>query len=376
MAITIEKKSRTLSANGIKIEPCGLGYMYEYEECKEISLPGLRRAIARLEGKKVPPFKVEHKESEGGVTVPEREVNSLLEGATGNLTFCVRGNIRPEFIAIDVNDSGDLVASFFIPCEIEDSSGVTQALSPHLSIRGARLIRCKYWDDPGPKIPPGWDLDVLLPRRRGTLSDVYELAMVLVRSLGLTAESPMGAEVVAGLCHGGAPDALVGLEESDWLEVKSQGYDLDNVKDKIELAQDVSRFANSETGGILAVGYRTKKNRNGELISKCTPIYGRFAQVARYRATIDSRVFPPIDGLAIRASPHNEGWVLTVFVPPQTEENKPFLVHGAIVGGKVEGAFISIVRRRGEASIPITGPAIHSMLSAGRSILRGKRTGP
>ncbi|MDH6219594.1 ATP-binding protein [Streptomyces pseudovenezuelae] len=375
MATRINKKSRTLGFNDIEIKPCGLGYMYEYEECKEISLPGLRRAIAKLEGKKVPPFDVQPTALEKIATISEGEAERLLEGTTGNVTFCLRGNVRPEFITIDVNNSGDLIASFFIPCEIDDPSYATEAFSPHLAIRGARLIQCKYWDDPGPKIPPGWDIDVLLPRNRSLLSSVRELAVVLARSAGLAPDVPVGPEFVAGLCHGGAPDSLVGLEESDWLEVKSQGYDLDNVKDKIELAQDVSRFANGETGGILAIGYRAKKNRNGESISKCTPIPERFAQAVRYRATIDSRIFPPIDGLKIRTSPHGGGWILTVFIPSQAEENKPFLVHGAIVGGKVEGAFISIVRRRGEASIPITGPAIHSMLAAGRSILHRKDIG-
>ncbi|WP_327691010.1 ATP-binding protein [Streptomyces sp. NBC_00461] len=374
MVIRINETSRTLSFDGVEIEPCGLGYLYEYEECKEINLPGLRRAIAKLEGKKIPPLNTKPTTLGENAVTPEREA-ALLEGTTGNVTFCLRGNIRPEFITIDVNNSGDLIASFFIPCEIDDPSYATESFSPHLAIRGARLIQCKYWDDPGPGIPSGWDIDILLPRTRSLLSSVRELAVTLARSAGMTPGAPMGPEFAAGLCHGGAPDSLVGLEESDWLEVKSQGYDLDNIKDKIELAQDVSRFANSETGGILAIGYRTKKNRNGEVISKCTPIPERFAQAVRYRAVIDSRIFPPIDGLKIRASPHDGGWVLTVFVPSQAEENKPFLVHGAIVGGKVEGAFISIVRRRGEASIPITGPAIHSMLAAGRSILHRKDIG-
>ena len=58
-------------------------------------------------------------------------------------------------------------------------------------------------------------------------------------------------------------------------------------------------------------------------------------------------------------------------VPPQPEELKPFLVHGAIVDGRVEGTFISIVRRRGEASIPMTAPMIHAQIAAGRALLRG-----
>ncbi|MFI8301943.1 ATP-binding protein [Streptomyces sp. NPDC085927] len=374
MAIKINESTRTLRVDGTEIEPCGLGYMYEYEDCKEINLPGLRRAIAKLEGKKIPPFDAKSTAPREGTITPEQAAE-LLEGTTGNLTFCMRGNVWPEFITIDVNNSGDLIASFFIPCETDDPSYATETFSPHLAIRGARLIQCKYWEDPGPKIPPGWEFEILLPHARGLLSSVRDLALVLARSAIMAPGVPIRPDFVEGLCHGGAPDSLVGLDESDWLEVKSQGYDLESIKDKIELAQDVSRFANSETGGILAIGYRTKKNREGESISKCSPIPERLAQVARYRAVIDSRVFPPIDGLKIRASPHNGGWVLTVLVPSQAEENKPFLVHGAIVGGKVEGAFISIVRRRGEASIPITGPAIHSMLAAGRSILHRKHIG-
>jgi hypothetical protein len=62
--------------------------------------------------------------------------------------------------------------------------------------------------------------------------------------------------------------------------------------------------------------------------------------------------------------------LILIDVPPQPEELKPFLVHGAIVDGEAQGAFISIVRRRGDGSIPVTAPMIHSMLAAGRALLR------
>jgi hypothetical protein len=66
----------------------------------------------------------------------------------------------------------------------------------------------------------------------------------------------------------------------------------------------------------------------------------------------------------------DDGMLILIDVPPQPEELKPFLVHGAIVDGKAEGAFISIVRRQGDETIPITAPMIHSMLAAGRALLR------
>jgi hypothetical protein len=74
--------------------------------------------------------------------------------------------------------------------------------------------------------------------------------------------------------------------------------------------------------------------------------------------------------LTIELVVHGDGMLVVVSLPPQPEELKPFLVHGAIVDGAVEGAFISIVRRRGEASIPITAQSIHATLAAGRALLR------
>jgi hypothetical protein len=171
------------------------------------------------------------------------------------------------------------------------------------------------------------------------------------------------------LLEGGRADLLIGMEESSWLEVKSGPYYLKQDAGKIELAQDVARFANS-VGGILIVGLKTKGNP--EVIDRVTPVNLSLIRPQQYRGILDGRVFPPVEGLEIKvAKVGSDQGVLYVVVPLQPEELKPFLVHGAIAAGKVEGAFISIVRRRGEASIPTTAPAIHSMLAAGRALLRG-----
>jgi hypothetical protein len=370
MTIRINRDTWSLIFNGIEIPSCGIRTMYKYEDCAEISLPALRRAIAELEGKKIPPMKSTPRR-DGPVDMSDSNGAPLLEGVTGNFVFCSDEETWPEFITLDVSNEGDLIATFFVPCEEANSRSILEKVSPHLRFQGAHLIRYKREENEYQSIPPGWEFDVLLPPRSLPLSAVRKLA----RTIAETIRHP-GAEIgplaIQDLRHGGAPESIVGLAESEWLEVKSQGYNLDSLADRIELAQDVSRFANSEEGGILVIGYRTKKNRHGEVVSKLTPIKENFAQVNRYRSVIDARVFPPIDGLGVRSSRHGAGWILSILVPPQNEENKPFLVHGAIVDGKIEGAFISIVRRRGEASIPITGPAIHSMLAAGRRLLHGR----
>ena len=106
------------------------------------------------------------------------------------------------------------------------------------------------------------------------------------------------------------------------------------------------------------------------MITRVTPVRALSKGVAQHLKAIDQRVFPPVDGLAVEEVPVGDGSLILIYVPPQPEESKPFLVTGAIVDERVEGAFISIVRRRGEDSIPITAESIHATLAAGRALLR------
>ena len=125
---------------------------------------------------------------------------------------------------------------------------------------------------------------------------------------------------------------------------------------------------------MLIVGARTRGRP--EVITDICPADLSRLRASRYQAVLDSRVFPAIEGLQVETTDYGRGrGILVMVIPPQPEELKPFLVHGAIVGGRVEGAFLSVVRRRGEASIPISAPAIHAMLAAGRALLRGQGDG-
>jgi hypothetical protein len=140
---------------------------------------------------------------------------------------------------------------------------------------------------------------------------------------------------------------------------------------KIKLAQTVSRFCNAEDGGLVVIGMSTKRVPGGEDIRGLCPVPRDKGMLRRYQYAFEKCLFPPPDHLSIEAIEiADDGMLILIDVSPQPEELKPFLVHGAIVDGGVEGAFISIVRRRGESSIPITAPMIHSTLAAGRALLR------
>jgi len=49
---------------------------------------------------------------------------------------------------------------------------------------------------------------------------------------------------------------------------------------------------------------------------------------------------------------------------------KPFLVHGAVVKGKVNDAYYSIVTRRDNHAVPTTPEAVHALTAAGRAVFR------
>lgn len=172
------------------------------------------------------------------------------------------------------------------------------------------------------------------------------------------------------LVRGGRADLLVGQPEGPWLDVKGRAYDLSEDAGKISLAQDIAKFANAEHGGVLIIGLEAKKVPGGEVIKSIRPVTVDGKELRRYEQAISNRLYPPPEFLSVEALDVTGGQIVLIDVPPQPEELKPFLVHGAIVNGEIEGAFISIIRRRGEASIPIQAQAIHSTLAAGRALLR------
>jgi len=183
------------------------------------------------------------------------------------------------------------------------------------------------------------------------------------------------------LVRAGRAHLLAGLAESAWLEVKGGPYLLSapgaaGTRAAIELAQDVARFANGDCDAILLIGFKEKKDGKTSRLDRLAPVPLRDIDPQQHRSVIDARVVPPIDGLLVELVATGEGQgLLLISVPPQPREMQPYLVHGAVVGEKCEGAFFSIVRRRGEASITTSAAQIHAYIVAGKAFLQGSSEG-
>jgi hypothetical protein len=209
-----------------------------------------------------------------------------------------------------------------------------------------------------------------------TMATLVDGAAAVADFLKATQGGPLDASGVLNLLRGHHFDTLLGEEESEYLEVKTQMHRISapgdaGKKAKIELAQDIARFANGDVNAILVVGFREVAG-GGNTIGRLTPVADSVLNIAQIQELLDARIVPPVDGLIIeKFAVTATDSVLAIYVPKQPSEMQPYLVHGAVAEGKVEGAFFSIVRRRGEGSITTSAQQIHAYIVAGKRYLRG-----
>lgn len=252
--------------------------------------------------------------------------------------------------------------------EEEATIALAPLLEVYLKLKHATLIEVGL--DQNSFHPLVWVIEIQCSTRGRDMADLYRIGEGAVALLEAFESGQLTRESTLDLLRSGYASVLIGQEEGAWLDVKSAHYDLTSSAGKIAIAQAVARFANGEHGGIVVVGMRGKKVPGGEVINSICPVPVDARTLRSYQTALEQHLYPPPDYLDLEIVPVESGSLVVLHIPPQPEEHKPFLVHGAIVDGKVEGAFIGIVRRRGESSIPITAPAIHATLAAGRALLR------
>lgn len=249
---------------------------------------------------------------------------------------------------------------------------IEQLLGPTLTKHRLRLVRMEphngYMSGP-PWMWLGWfEFNTLRRAMPALISAMEEVAAVL----DAVATSRWDRGSLRSVLLGGTASVLVGQMETSWLEVKTRHYDLSSLRGKVDLASAVARFANAPDGGLVVIGAKTKRGAVGERIAAITPMPIEESIVRRYRHVLQEHLYPPPDGMRIDAIPVGSGQIVLLDVPPQPEAMRPFLVHGAIVDGKGEGRFISIVRRREDESIATTAAMIHSTIVLGRAVLESR----
>jgi hypothetical protein len=220
--------------------------------------------------------------------------------------------------------------------------------------------------------PPG---DAILkvmfaPRRGASLGDIHVAAADALVLLRAVRDQSVGIALARALLLAGRPDLLVGQHESNDLDAKRTPYRIDDPVEQFELAKDVAAFANDQ-GGLIAIGLATRSADEGDTISKVHPFELSSVSVRRYSRLIARRVFPPPEGLSFNRVSFGgpEMGILVIDVPEQADALKPFLVHGAVIGGRVVGTHVSFFERRGSDTRAASPAELHALMNAGRVAL-------
>ncbi len=175
----------------------------------------------------------------------------------------------------------------------------------------------------------------------------------------------------------GKDEFLIGESETEHLDFKEQPHFLGTDKGKWELAKDVAAMANSG-GGCIVGGVVTTvpPDREDEVASKIKPFPAEMADVQQIRAALDAAagVYPVLKRVTIRRFSRPDGKaMLLIRVPPQDEDDLPFIVVRMVEGDEKRGIGIGMPFRSGPHTYWTPPGQLHRDLSDGRRTRQDSR---
>ena len=182
--------------------------------------------------------------------------------------------------------------------------------------------------------------------------------------------STLSVVEVQTILQSGTFDRLIGTLEDEHLECKSAPYQLDQDRQKMELAKDVSGLANAD-GGIILIGIQTVRDPThlGDEVRRIQCFPPGLVNRDQYQQVLTEWIYPPIRGLDISWHPSaadaGQGTV-SITVPQEASQDRPYLV-GKIVEatGKTLGAYIGYFERAGAGTKPTSVEDLRSRLKDG-----------
>jgi hypothetical protein len=186
----------------------------------------------------------------------------------------------------------------------------------------------------------------------------------------------MSFESVKAILDAHDYNALIGLQEDPWLEVKgSTPYNLDSPAGRYELAKDVSAFANG-AGGIIIAGLQTtiQDTTRIETITAFDLCVEDAFPVHRYGSIIEDYIHPAIAGLSVYwvpVGPDTTRGLGVIEVVPQNPDRQYFLIANAVdEGSKIRQFVFGIVRRNGSSNDPFTIAQLYQYTQKGKAPLQ------
>ncbi|MGW4981630.1 AlbA family DNA-binding domain-containing protein [Streptomyces mirabilis] len=135
---------------------------------------------------------------------------------------------------------------------------------------------------------------------------------------------------------------------------------------KEELVKDVAAFANTSTGGLLIIGFKTRTANAVETVSEVTPVPRTLVNTDTYRKLIDERVFPQVQDLELTWIDRGDGkGVLSIDIPVQPAAARPFVIPAPTGRDEKSVGGLAVPVRRGDRTVFWSAPEAHRRLSAG-----------
>jgi Schlafen, AlbA_2 len=157
------------------------------------------------------------------------------------------------------------------------------------------------------------------------------------------------SEVDAILGSGRFEELLGGVEDGH-LECKAAPYQLDQDRQKMELAKDVSALANAD-GGILLIGVQTERNpiHLGDEIRRIGDFASNLVDTSQYLKVLSEWIYPAIRGLTIQwhsIAGNNGSGIVCIRVPQDASRERPYLVGKVVEAtGRVVGSYFGFFER-------------------------------
>jgi hypothetical protein len=254
--------------------------------------------------------------------------------------------------------------------EDEVRQEITRLMAPLVTRHRGTGLRVKRNEDMEAWFEVAFDITT----RNKTVADGLRVGEEMQALINAVSGGTLTLLSAADLVRSGHAATLIEQQEGPWFDAKGAPYALKTDANKWELAKDVASFANSEHGGLILLGARTKPGRDGDVVQAVTDFDLKLVDAAAYRRILTSRVHPRVEGLEVRTIPTSRGrGIGYLFIPPQREEIKPFIVRGVVIEQGMRTVHVSIPTRDGEDTRYADPAEIHGLLQAGRAALRQSR---
>jgi hypothetical protein len=171
------------------------------------------------------------------------------------------------------------------------------------------------------------------------------------------------------LLDAGDFEAVIGAAETAQIDFKRSPYRTDEPAEAFELAKDVTALANTETGGLLVIGFQTRSREESGLDTvETVHIFARsMFNRDQWLSKVHQLVYPTVVGLDAHFKPSRDDarrGVAVIVVPGQPPDARYFLVAKDFVSEDgAPGWMVGLSVRSADRNRPLGISEIHALVS-------------